>query len=146
MNNSNILEAARNLLRSEGVPGAEISVLITDDETIREYNRDFRAIDKSTDVLSFPLFDPAEIADIKAKPPKEGPLLGDLIISLDTAIRQADEFHIDLHEEISLLMVHGILHLLGYDDQDEISATIMREKENMALTDAGLRHRYWESM
>lgn len=133
-------------MRSEGMPGADISVLITDDETIREYNRDFRAIDKSTDVLSFPLFEPTELADIKANPPDDGPLLGDLIISLDTASRQANEFHLELHEELALLAVHGILHLLGYDDQDDISASIMREKESLALSASGMRHRYWEIM
>ncbi len=84
----------------------ELSLVLTDDQTIQQLNRDYRGMDKPTDVLSF--------AQQEADGPASG-VLGDLIISLETAQRQADERDHSLAAEVRILMVHGLLHLLGYD-------------------------------
>ena len=88
------------LLGDLGSRNKEISVLFTDDSELRELNKNFRGKDKPTDVLSFP---------------SEGSYLGDLAISVQTARRQAKEFQVSLQEELIRLIIHGILHLHGYD-------------------------------
>lgn len=81
----------------------EISLLITDDETIRKYNKEYRNKDRATDVLSFPMED-----DI---------ILGDVAISFETAKRQSEEAEINIDREVAFLFIHGLLHLLGYDHE-----------------------------
>ncbi|MCS7284242.1 MAG: rRNA maturation RNase YbeY [Hydrogenobacter thermophilus] len=90
-----------------GLERAEISIYITDDETIRHLNRDYRGKDEPTDVLSFPICE------------KVGNwlILGDIVISLDTAKRQASQIGHSLEEEIKRLLAHGFVHLLGYDHE-----------------------------
>ncbi|NPB06641.1 MAG: rRNA maturation RNase YbeY [Aquificae bacterium] len=90
-----------------GLKGVELSVYVTDDEEIRRLNRTYRKKDRPTDVLSFPL---NERADGYL-------LLGDIVISQDTAERQAEELGHSLKEEIKRLAVHGLVHLLGYDHE-----------------------------
>ena len=116
---------------------AEISVTFVDDERIRELNRDYRNIDRSTDVLSFPLGEDG----VYDKNLETGAcLLGDIVISVETAIRQADEYGHSLQREIGFLTVHSMLHLLGYDHVDGgIEAVHMREKEEHVLTELGLK-------
>jgi probable rRNA maturation factor len=98
---------AEQMLRALELGDAELSVLITDDERIRTLNREHRGKDRPTDVLSFPM-DP----DAASAP---GRLLGDVVISLDTALRQARGRRRDLVAELRFLLAHGLLHLLGYD-------------------------------
>lgn len=88
----------------------ELSVLLTNDSHIHELNREHRDEDKPTDVLAFPM-------DFEDGEPPEGPdrLLGDVVISLETAQRQAEEAGRGLREEVRFLLAHGILHLIGYD-------------------------------
>lgn len=100
----------------------EISVLFTDDKNMREINRSYRNLDKSTDVLSFP----QGFHD-------NNHVLGDILISLDSALRQADTYQVDTEDEIERLLVHGILHLLGYDHMEKKERMIMREKENYLI-------------
>ncbi len=89
----------------------ELSLLITSDSHIRELNRDFRGKDKATDVLSFSQIEGDELGP--------GPFsLGDIVISLDTTVRQAAELKHSLGEELLRLLIHGILHLLGYDHEN----------------------------
>lgn len=88
----------------------EISLLITDDAQVRELNRTYRGIDKPTNVLSFPMQE-GKFSDLTSG------LLGDVVISLDTARKEADEAGISLSERISQLLIHGILHLVGYDHE-----------------------------
>ena len=101
---------------------AEVSITFVDDAGIRELNRKFRNIDKSTDVLSFPLFDYEGESD---EPPVDElvGMLGDVVISLETAERQAKEYGHSFEEEVAFLTAHSMLHLLGYDhetsDEDE---------------------------
>ncbi len=116
---------------------AEISVTFVDDERIHELNREYRNIDRSTDVLSFPLGENG----VYDKDLETGAcLLGDIVISVETAIHQADEYGHSLQREIGFLTVHSMLHLLGYDHVDGgIEAVRMREKEERVLTELGLK-------
>ncbi len=92
---------------------AELSVTLCNDEYIKELNRDYRGKDKATDVLSFPASD-----DLSEINPDNGALvLGDIVISIDTAARQATEYGNTLEREVSFLTVHGMLHLLGFDHE-----------------------------
>jgi probable rRNA maturation factor len=88
------------------LPEAELSVLLTDDRGIQELNRQHRDKDKPTDVLAFPMAE---------GPPDPGGILGDVVISLDTADRQARSRRRSLIEEVRFLLAHGVLHLVGYD-------------------------------
>ena len=100
----------------------ELSLLLTDNVEIQELNRTYRDLDKATDVLSFPQDEDAvnETGDT---------LLGDVVISVETAARQAEEHHLSFNEELILLAIHGILHLLGYDhERSPQDARIMQDK------------------
>ena len=119
-----IRKAAEAALLAEGITlPCLISVMLTDEEGIRQVNRDFRGIDLSTDVLSFPLneltpgaFDPA----LCERDPDAGVLmLGDMMISLPACEKQGEEFGHGFERELQYLTVHSILHLLGYDHLDE---------------------------
>lgn len=116
---------------------AEISVRFVNDEIIRELNRDYRNIDRSTDVLSFPLGENGEYDinhDTGAK------ILGDIVISMEHAVMQANLYGHSLQREIAFLTVHSMLHLLGYDHEVEgIERVRMREKEEAVLTQLGLK-------
>jgi probable rRNA maturation factor len=93
----------------------ELSVIITDDKRIRVLNREFRRKDKATDVLSFPQLTKAELFG-RARG-FVGSSLGDLVISSETTLRQAKEFGVAKREELLRLLVHGVLHLCGYDHE-----------------------------
>ena len=100
----------------------EINILLTDDEGIREVNRDMRDIDRATDVLSFPMFDlvPGEHPDEFDADPDTGLVpLGDMCISVERTHVQAEEYGHSFQREICYLCVHSVLHLLGYDHLDE---------------------------
>ena len=130
-------------LAAQGVPlGCEISVMITDDEGIREINRSMRGVDAPTDVLSFPMFDmPAgSLPSIGWTDPDTGLLpLGDMCISLERAVAQAEEFGHSVEREICYLTVHSVLHLLGYDHMDEGPMKAqMREREEAILGSMGI--------
>ncbi|HET9933226.1 MAG TPA: rRNA maturation RNase YbeY, partial [Polyangiaceae bacterium] len=98
---------AEAMLRTLELPHSELSVLLTDDTTIHELNRQHRQKDKPTDVLAFPL-------DEKGEDPAR-PWLGDVVISIDTALRQAESRRRELVAEVRFLLAHGLLHLIGYD-------------------------------
>jgi probable rRNA maturation factor len=103
-------------------PGVELSVALVNDEAIRELNRSFRRKDKPTDVLAFPMSD-------APKTERRSGLLGDVILSIETARRQAEANSRALAAELTMLLAHGLLHLLGYDHQ-----TDEEEREMTALT------------
>ena len=116
---------------------AEVSVTFTDNEKIQKINNEFRGIDKPTDVLSFPLTD-YESADVPFVDDLDGSL-GDIVISLERAKEQAEEFGHSFDREIAFLTVHSMLHLLGYDHVNNgLEAVRMREKEEYVLTQIGL--------
>ena len=114
----------------------EVSVTFVNDKRIRIINNEFRDIDKSTDVLSFPM---GENGEYDKNPETNKYMLGDVIISLEHATKQAEEFGHSIHREIVYLAVHSFLHLLGYDHvNNEDEAKIMREKEELTMKFVGL--------
>lgn len=116
-------------------PYTEVSLVLVDDDYIQELNRDYRGIDRPTDVLSFALNEGEEPDVIDG--PQES-LLGDIIISLPTALRQAEEFNHSLERELAFLAVHGMLHLLGYDHEEETDRQVMRQQEEHILVLLGI--------
>lgn len=109
----------------------EVDITIVDDEEIHVLNREYRNVDRPTDVLSFALDEDDE--DEPELLEGQLHLLGDIIISAETAKRQGEEFGHGLEREIVYLAVHGLLHLLGYDHMEEADKVIMRAKEEEAL-------------
>ena len=122
---ANIKTCINAVLKQEGVPvKCEINVLVTDDKGIQQINRTSRKIDKATDVLSFPMFElaPGELPQDWSgyQDPDTGLVpLGDMCISLERAIAQAQEFGHTTRREVGYLTIHSMLHLLGYDHLDE---------------------------
>ena len=119
-----ILRAAKCALKCEGVDcPCALSALLTDNEGIREINREFRGVDAPTDVLSFPLneLEPGKFdAELCETDPGSGAvLLGDMAISLERCQAQGEEFGHGFEREVMYLTVHSVLHLLGYDHVDE---------------------------
>lgn len=114
---------------------AEVSVSFVDNDEIHVLNKQFRNIDRETDVLSFPLSDNGEYdvnLDTGAK------LLGDIVISVEKAVEQAELYNHPLQREIGFLTVHSMLHLLGYDHENGgLEEVRMREKEETVLTQIG---------
>ena len=122
---ANIRTCVNAVLKAEGVTAkCEINVLVTDDKGIQQINRTSRNIDKPTDVLSFPMFElsPGELPQdwSEYEDPDTGLVpLGDMCISLERAIAQAQEFGHTTRREVGYLTIHSMLHLLGYDHMDE---------------------------
>ena len=112
---------------------AEISLLICDGPTIHELNREYRNVDAPTDVLSFALNEGDE--DISEE---EALALGDIVINIDRAKEQAEEFGHSKEREIAYLSVHGFLHILGYDHYEEEEKKEMRKAEEEILSACGL--------
>lgn len=112
---------AERMLAALDLRGVEVSLALVGDETIRTLNREWRKKDKPTDVLSFPMMDDVAVGVAGAAPAGGGPtLLGDVIVSTPTATRQARERKAPLAQEVTVLLAHGVLHLLGFDhDSDD---------------------------
>ncbi len=125
--------AVRSALKSEGFPrSAEVSITFTDDEGIRKMNSEYRGKECPTDVLSFPLFDDDYGDGMPAA-------LGDIVISLERALLQAQEYGHSLEREVAFLCVHSVLHLLGYDHETgEKEEKEMFEKQESVLEKMGL--------
>ena len=106
----------------------EVSLLLLDDSGIAELNGQYRKQARPTDVLSFPIYTEEELADMQPE------VLGDVVISVETAARQAEHAGCSLWEEMSRLLVHGILHLLGFDHENNAAgARAMRTRERRIL-------------
>ena len=138
-----IRKVIRTALEAEGVDfRCEVDVCITDDEGIREINREMREVDKATDVLSFPVFDltPGELPDEEDADPCTGLVpLGDMAISMEHVTAQAKEYGHSEKRELSYLVVHSVLHLLGYDHLDEGEMKRqMRGREETILAGLGV--------
>jgi len=115
-----IRKMAAAALEALGLVDAELSISLTDDDGIRELNRRYRDLDRPTDVLSFPMDDPS--------------LIGDVVISVERARSQAARYSVSLDREMARLLVHGILHLVGYDHVNGgRQAAKMRRKEEELL-------------
>jgi probable rRNA maturation factor len=110
----------------------EVSVLYTDDSFITQLNWQYRRVQGPTDVLSFPMMDPNSEID-KVEIPGVPNILGDIVISLETTRRQASEQGKSMEEELSLLLVHGVLHLLGYDHDSPEREAVMWDRQAKAV-------------
>lgn len=127
---------------------AEVNLLFTDDEGIREINREFRAIDGATDVLSFPMVDyetPADFDHVEEQAedyfnPETGELmLGDIVISVDKVKAQALQFGHSETRELAFLIAHSMLHLFGYDHMEEDERVVMEDKQREILDRRGYK-------
>jgi len=118
----------RGALRSLGFPRASVSLVLTDDARIRILNRDFLEIDRPTDVLSFPLTEPEDREDRG-----RDLFLGEIYISVETARAQARTARRPLEREVAHLLVHGVLHLIGYDHATPPERRRMRAAESRLL-------------
>lgn len=130
-------------LSAEGVDApCEINVLVTDDAGIHSINLDMRGVDRPTDVLSFPMFElaPGEHPEAQEADPATGLVpLGDMVLSLERAQAQAQEFGHSVQREVCYLAVHSVLHLLGYDHMDEgAMKEQMRAREETILSGLGI--------
>ena len=127
------------VLANEGVTGEiEISVLVTDDTTLHQLNRDYRGVDAPTDVLSFGDDEDGDAPSFVYAP--DAPrYLGDLAISFERVLEQASDYGHSPQRELAYLVAHGTLHLLGYDhERGPDDAAAMREREEAAMTAIGL--------
>lgn len=132
-----VTQVCRQVLADQKRKAAEVSVVVTDDAELHELNREYRGVDAPTDVLSFPMYDPAEEAAADESDPACA-LLGDIVISLERAERQAEEFGHSVERELGYLAAHGLLHLLGYDHETDGERERMRALEEAALEALGL--------
>lgn len=133
-----IRHVAVSVLEAEQCPaGTEVSVMLVSDDDMARYNRDFMDKDGPTDVLSFP------IEELRpGLPPAQGTggaplMLGDVVLDPGYIQRQASELGVGFEDEIALMVVHGILHLLGYDHDDDSAAEEMEERERGLLAALG---------
>ena len=113
----------------------EISLSFVDDEEIKVLNRDFRGKDCATDVLSFPM-EEDDFQDFMEE--DYIPLLGDIVISAERALLQAQDFGHSLEREIAYLTAHSMFHLMGYDHMNDEEKTVMRDKEKSVMKDLGI--------
>jgi probable rRNA maturation factor len=129
-----IIEAAEKTLEARGISkdDVEISVVVMDNDGIQELNKKYRGLDCPTDVLSFPMYEHT-VQILDAIKEFREVLLGDVIISLEKAGEQAEEYGHSVEREISFLVVHGVLHLLGFDHKEEEQRKIMRQEEDKIL-------------
>lgn len=120
-----VKKSIEKVLKEEDLDdNVQVSISFVGDDEIKELNRDFRGVDSSTDVLSFPMDDEFQI---------EETMLGDVIINTKRVMEQAEEFGHSNTRELSYLTVHSILHLLGYDHIEEEDKVIMRSKEKAIM-------------
>ena len=122
-----VREIVRAVLDGEGVADAEVSLAFVDNPTIHALNKRYLQHDEPTDVLSFPLSEP-----------NAARLAGELVVGVEVAHAQAAERGHDVQAELALYVIHGLLHLCGYDDHDEEGAARMRERERHYLGQLGL--------
>ena len=121
-----IFQKTEQILNALGCDAHELSIVIMGDPGIQELNLNFRGIDKPTNVLSFPMQE-GEFSDITPG------LLGDVVISVDRAEKEAKQAGISLDERISQLLIHGILHLIGFDHEIDDQAADTMEKKSLEL-------------
>ena len=112
----------------------DVYITLTNNENIRKINAEHRQIDKATDVLSFPMFDRAEIDSLKVEDEEEfEDILGDIIVSVEKVREQAEEYGHSFERELAYLVTRGMLHLLGYDHMIEEEKVVMRKREEEIL-------------
>lgn len=142
------LEVTEKVLDSEGCPyECEIDVLITDADTVWQINKEYRDVDRTTDVLSFPNVDwtfPADYScdgfndDFLVSPDTECIMLGQIVLNKEKVLEQAKEFGHSKKREYAFLIAHSMLHLLGYDHMTEEEASVMENKQSQYLNEMGI--------
>jgi len=130
-----VKKIVRQVLKAEGVvPPYEVGLVFTDSEAVKQLNRDYRGMDETTDdVLAFYMLPRKEVDDSFALPPDGVTRLGEVIISYPQAIEQAREQGHSTEKELALLIIHGVLHLLGYDHEEPEEEAKMRTREKELL-------------
>ncbi len=131
----NVRAAAEKVGEIYGVENGEVSVTLTDNAYIHQLNRQYRQIDRPTDVLSFALNESVE-PDIENGPDID--VLGDIILSVERAREQAADYGHSLRREIAFLTVHGMLHLLGYDHMEEADRLEMEKEQRYVMEQLGI--------
>jgi probable rRNA maturation factor len=134
VDHARLKRAVREILTEAGVGSGEISIAIVGDRQMHELNRKYLQHDYPTDVLSFVL----------ERDEQSGSLDGEIIVSADFAAREAARYGWTMDDELLLYVIHGCLHLVGYDDQTPEGRAAMREAETKHLAHLGLRHRFEE--
>jgi len=135
---SPIVRAARAALEHEDAPEGRLAVVLADEDTVRELNRRYAGIDEATDVLSFP---------DGSRDPSDGlTYFGDILIALPLAERQALEGGISLTEELQVLVVHGVLHLLGHDHADPKGKRQMWAAQEACLKSLDVSPKAWKTL
>lgn len=119
-------------IKHQKLDNLEFNIIIVDNEYIHELNRDYREIDRPTDVITFALEDNKDFVELDHR------VLGDIYISIDKAIEQAKEYGHGLKREICFLAVHGFLHLLGYDHMKKEDEDVMFSLQEVILNEAGI--------
>lgn len=141
--------AAAVLTQEKGPKEVQINLLLTDNEGIREFNRQYRDIDRETDVLSFPNLDFTSPADFSAAsdaehaadyydPETDELILGDIILSAEKVLSQAEEYGHSVKREFAFLIAHSMLHLCGYDHMEESEAKDMEQRQETVLDGLGI--------
>ena len=132
---------AHDVLQAEGVsPPFEVSVILTDEDTVHAMNRQYRNVDAPTDVIAFYTEDGGATGDQFVIPGDGVRRLGDVVISFPQALEQAHEQGHSVEKELTLLITHGLLHLLGYDHMAEEDAPRMRGREAVLMDEFRGRH------
>lgn len=123
-----------------------ISITLTTPEHIHEINKQYRNVDRATDVLSFPMFEKSELDEkIKKQDFEHEDVLGDIVISIEKVKEQAQEYGHSFERELAYMVVHGFYHLMGYDHIKEEDKVIMRPKEEKVLNKLGITRDELES-
>jgi len=138
VSSARLARAANRALAAVGRAAGDVDVLLVDDAEIRRLNARHRGVARRTDVLAFPLEAPGVAV----------PLVGQIVISAETASRQARRLEIPLAIELDLLVTHGVLHLVGYDDRDPVEAALMhgREREILETGRRRLPEKLWQGL
>ena len=115
-----------------------VSIIFTTPVDIQAYNKEYRNINKATDVLSFPMFEKEEVKKLKQEKSIVTEVLGDIIVNLSQVKMQADEYGHSFERELAYMLVHGFYHLMGYDHIQEEDKKEMREKEENVLSELNI--------
>ena len=137
-----IKKVLEQCFKEEGMEKSKIyvSITLTTPEHIHEINKQYRNVDRATDVLSFPIFEKEEIDEkIRTQDFEHEDVLGDIIISIEKVKEQAVEYGHSFEREFAYMLVHGFYHLMGYDHIQEADKVIMRAKEEKVLEKLGIR-------
>lgn len=110
-----------------------VCVTLTNECNIRRINKEYREVDKTTDVLSFPMFEKEELQELIKRKSNREEIIGDIVISMPTVKEQAAEYGHSVERELAYMVVHGFFHLMGHDHMEEEEKKIMRAKEEKVL-------------